>query len=401
MLRGDQGMASVTESRAKLTDPRVEEALERVVAEGEVGIQVAAFLNGERMVDTWAGVTATGGETEVDGETLFTIFSVSKAVAACALHLQVERGLLDYDAPVGRYWPEYAQNGKEDITVREVLLHRAGMPHMPEDVTPERLCDWDWMVARLAEMTPLVTPGTRNTYHSYTFGWLVGEIVRRSDPAYRPFGEFVQEELCAPLGIDSLYLGIPPEEEHRVATLVYPNRPTPPPANDRRWLAAPLAVNFVPEIYNRSDIRRACLPASGGIANARSVATLFGMIAGQGELNGTRLLSRKRVLSFLDPRPDHESIDFIFSGVMLVGMGGMHVDPRGVVRNRAGERIVCQVGAGSSLGWANLDSGLSFAFCHNRMIVNPVMAATQNSKVLEPPFAELGDALRDLAAERS
>ena len=378
----------------------MEDALNRILAGGEVGIQVAAFLHGEPLIDSWAGQTDQEGDQPVDGDTLFTIFSVTKAIAALAVHLQVERGLLSYDAPVAQYWREYGRNGKERITVRDVLIHRAGVPQMPEDVTPERLCDWDWMIARLEEMTPIVEPGTRNTYHSYSFGWLVGELVRRSDPERRAFGTFIAEELCRPLGIESLFLGVPPEVEDRVATLVYPDRPIPPPDGDRRWLAAPKAINFVPELYNRPDVRRACLAASGGIANARSVAKMFALIAGRGAVGDTRLLSEERVLSFLEPRPDYESEDYIFSGVMLLGMGGMHTDPRGVVRRREGERFICQVGAGSSLGWADVDSGLSFAICHNRMVVNPVMAATQSAKVPEPPFAQLGDVLRDLAAER-
>jgi len=394
-------MSGVTDVRTKLTDPRVEDALERVLRGGEVGLQVAAHLRGEPLIDTWGGVMDADSGRPVDGDTLFTIFSVTKAVTVLAAHLQLERGLLEWDAPVARYWPEYGTNGKEKITVGDVILHRAGVPQMPEDVTPERLCDWDWMIGRLQAMTPIVEPGTVNTYHSYTFGWLVGELVRRSDPAHRPFGTFIQEELCAPLGIDSLFLGIPDDVEDRVATLVYPVRPTPPPEGDGRWLAAPKAVNFVPEIYNRPDVRRATLGASGAIANARSVAKIFALIAGRGAVGDTRLLSEDRVLRFLEPRPDYESPDYIFSGVMLVGKGGMHTDPRGVIRRREGERFVCQVGAGSSLGWADLDTGLSLAFTHNRMIVNPVMAATQKSDVPDPPFAELADLVRDIAAERS
>jgi CubicO group peptidase (beta-lactamase class C family) len=395
-------MATETvETREKLTDPRVEAALSRALQGGEVGLQVAAYLHGEPIIDTWGGVIEPGGDTLVVSDTLFNIFSVTKVLAVSGLHLQVERGLVEYDAPVVRYWPEFGAHGKERATVRDIITHRAGVPQMPADITPEKLGDWDWIVQRLADTEPLVEPGTKNTYHSYTFGWLVGEIIRRSDPRHRSVGDFLREEICAPLGIESFYVGLPASEEHRVAPLTYPVRPTPPAEGDPRWLAAPKQVNFVPEIYNRSDVRAACILGAGGIADARSVASFFSLLAGRGQTNGVRLLSEDRVLSFLAPRPDHDSIDFIFSGVMLVGMGGIMVHPRGVVSAREGERILCGVGAGSSIGWADVDTGLSFAMCHNRMVVNPVMAATQKSDAPDPPFAELGDVLREIAAERS
>src|SRR5262249_2602758 len=152
-------------------------------------------------------VDARIGEAPADA--VFPVFSVSKAVTALAVHLQAERGLLDVEAPIAAYWPEYAANGKERVTIRHVLSHRGGVPELPPDVTPERVADWDWMVARLAEAEPLFEPGTTNAYHSLSFGWLLGEVVCRTDPEGRPFARFVQEELCAPLRIESFWFGIP------------------------------------------------------------------------------------------------------------------------------------------------------------------------------------------------
>src|SRR5262249_43072427 len=153
------------------------------------------------------------------------------------------------------------------ITIRHVLTHRAGVPQMPPHVTPETLADWEWMVHELEEIEPAFPPGSATGYLSYTFGWLIGEVVRRTDPQHRPFGHFVQEEVCEPLGIDSLFLGVPPEEEHRVADLTFPVRPER--SGKLRPIAVPDAVLFVPEVYNRSDVRRGCIPAAGGIGNAR------------------------------------------------------------------------------------------------------------------------------------
>ena len=118
------------------------------------------------------------------------------------MHIQAERGLVEYDQPIAHYWPEFGAQGKDQTTVRDGLSHRAGIPQMPVDATPERMANYNWMVDQLARMKPWFEPGTTNAYHCYTFGWIVAEIVRRTDPKGRSFGAFVQEEICAPLGID-------------------------------------------------------------------------------------------------------------------------------------------------------------------------------------------------------
>ena len=198
----------------------LEEAIDVALNRGEIGIQVAAYAEDQLIVDARAGTVAIGPDAEpVQSSTIFPIFSVTKAVTATAIHIQAERGLIEYDAPVATYWPEYGTKGKEAITVRHILTHRAGVPQMPLDVTPERLGDWDWIVERLAEVEPYCPPDTRNTYLSYTFGWLLGEVVRRTDPLRRSFQQFVQQEICEPLGVDGFWMGLPPDLEPRVAVL--------------------------------------------------------------------------------------------------------------------------------------------------------------------------------------
>jgi CubicO group peptidase (beta-lactamase class C family) len=209
------------------------DALQEALGREETGVQICAYRHGELIADGWAGTMGDAAGTPVDGQTLFPVFSTSKAVTATALHVQAERGLVDYDAPLATYWPEYGNRGKERITVRHVLTHRAGVPQMPDDVTPERLGDWEWMVQRLAEAEPVFEPGTHNTYLSMTFGWLLGEVVRRTDPQGRPFARFVAEEVCAPLRMDSFFFGIHSSDEARVATLSFPNQPDPPPVSQR------------------------------------------------------------------------------------------------------------------------------------------------------------------------
>lgn len=358
-------------------------ALDRALELGEVGVQVAAYADGELVADAWAGETGHG--TAVDGDTLFPIFSVTKAVTATALHIQARRGLVAYDAPVCRYWPEYGVNGKDAITVRHVLSHRAGVPQMPGGVTPERMLDWEWMTARLAEATPAFPPGTRNTYLSMTFGWLVGEVVRRTDPAHRPFAQFVREEICDPLGMDSFFLGVPESERARIARLSYPIAfPDPLPDGSLVQSATPEAVRLLPDPYNRADVHGGVVPAVGGISNARSLARFFAMIANDGELDGVRLLEHERVRGFREPRPDYDTPDETYGRQMPVGTSGFWLRAPGVTPSREPLEILAHTGAGGSIGWAELGTRFGAAICHNRMFGAGV----------EPPFRALGEALR-------
>ncbi len=203
-----------------MADPqgRAQAALDDLVKRGvERGLQVAAYYNGELVVDAWAGVADASTGRIVDGDTLFTVFSTTKGVTATAIHLLADRGKLDYDTPIAVYWPEFGAHGKENVTVRQALTHTAGIPQMPYCVEPNDLSDWDGMCAAIADLQPLWKPGTRTGYHSVTFGWILGEVARRADG--RSIAQIVQDDICRPLGITSLYLGIPATVEASVATI--------------------------------------------------------------------------------------------------------------------------------------------------------------------------------------
>src|SRR5882762_7938116 len=201
-------------------EERIAEALHRVVDDlGEIGVQVAAYHGSELIVDAGAGLADEGTGRSVGPDTVFNIFSITKAVIATAVHMLAERGHIEYQAPVARYWPEFAANGKADALVIHALSHRIGLPEMPPGVTIERMCDWDDMVASIAAMAPTLPIGRKTPYHGYTFGWIVGELVRRGDPQGRRVDRFVADEICAPLGIDGLWLGIPPHVNSRVAIM--------------------------------------------------------------------------------------------------------------------------------------------------------------------------------------
>jgi CubicO group peptidase (beta-lactamase class C family) len=376
----------------------VKEAVDVAISErGEVGLQVAAYLDGDLVVDVWGDLADETTGRKVDADTLFPVFSVTKAVTAVALHIQAERGLVNYAMPIAHYWPEFGAHGKDRGTVYDALTHRLGVPIMPLGVTPELMCDWDWMVQGIADMTPLFEPGTKAAYMSYTFGWVIGEIVQRTDPKHRPFGTFVQEEICQPLGIGSLWIGIPHEVEPRVAKLT--NMPPIPPGAPGMApgalspLAIPPQVGTTEEVFGRPDVRRACIPGAGGIMNARSAARFFAMLAQEGELDGVRLLSKERVRLFSVPRPpcDYDYVQGVphngsIGGFHLVAPIGNAPPPLSMVPAGRNLRTFGHPGAGGSIGWADPHTRLAVAITHNRMF--------RATRPEENPFMPIGQAVR-------
>ena len=382
------------------TDPNiiVQQAVDTAIGErGEIGLQVAAYMDGKPVVDVWSGLADETSGKKVDADTLFPVFSVTKAVTSVALHIQAERGLVDYGMPVAHYWPEFGAHGKSKGTVYDALTHRIGVPIMPLAVTPELMCDWDWMVQRIADMRPLYEPGTKAAYMSYTFGWVIGEVVRRTDRKGRPVGTFIQEEICQPLGIDSLWVGIPDEVVPRVAKLS--NMPPIPPGAPGMApealspLAIPAQVGTTEEVFGRADVRRACIPGAGGIMNARSAARFFAMLAQGGELDGVRLLSEESVRLLSVPRPpcDYDYVQGVphngsIGGFHLVASIGDAAPPASMVAAGRNPRTFGHPGAGGSIGWADPDAHLAVAITHNRMF----RAATPE----ENPFVPIGQAVR-------
>ncbi|ROZ66097.1 serine hydrolase [Ramlibacter sp. WS9] len=369
----------------------VQRAIDAAIASGrEIGVQVAAYHRGKLVVDAWGGIADPADGRRVDGDTLFNVYSVTKAVAVTAIHMLVDRGLLDYDAPVARYWPEYGARCKSDTTVRDVLTHRAGVPQMPDGVTPERMCDWDWMTRAIADLPPLAPPGSTTLYLSMTFGWILGELVRRADPQHRSLGRFVREEIAQPLGIADLWIGIPDEVEPRIARQVDAMVPVPPEYLPPLFLASmPAAVALTPPIFERPDVRRAEVAGVGGIFNARSEARFWAMLAGGGELDGVRLLSEKLVATLNTPRSNSGEPDPVMFGFPIpitIGgywFGGEH-PPVCSVKN---PRAICHPGQGGSIGWADPDSQLAVAICHNRLF-NPT---TREEDAILP----IADAIRE------
>ncbi len=374
-------------------EAEVTAALRHALELGEVGIQVAAYLDGKLILNACAGLADRETGKPVTADTLFPVFSVTKGVTAAALHLQAERGLLDVGDPVAKHWPEYGRHGKERTTIRDALSHRAGIPQMPPGCTPERMADWDWMVRGIEELTPIFPPGTANAYHVLIWGWIIGEIVRRTDLRHRSFAQFVRDEILKPLNIVDLYLGVPPSQSRRIAKLIGGNSIF----GEDPYGTMPTAVFPGSDVHNLPTVQQCCDPGAGAICTAEAMARFFAMVANGGELDGVRLLSEARVRSFTEFRDDPHSPDKILPIPVWFGANGFWLG--GELNSSSplvgdSRNVIYSPGAGGSIAWADLDMRLAVAICHNEMD-----AATQVDR--EHPFAAVVEVIRNIVAKKS
>ena len=342
----------------------IQTLLNTLVAEGkERGAQVAIYLDGKLAVDAWAGVADVRTGVLVDGDTLFPVYSTTKGVEATMIHLLAERGQIDYDTPIAHYWPEFAANGKEGITVRHALTHTSGIPYMPVGVDHKELCDWDTMCRLVAQLKPVWPPGQKTFYHPVTYGWILGEVARRVDG--RSFQPFIEAEICQPLGITTMFAGIPAELEPRVVYLeeivepVDPANPPAPPPNPAEEGVSP-CMKPLCEWMNRSDARRACIPASNGIMNARAIARHYAALL-PGGVDGVELLppDRVRIATELNI-PGEGFVEWVTPRKGLgygLGDGG---SPTGFGH----------AGYGGSDGYGNVPYRLAVGITRNRFTVN-------------------------------
>lgn len=281
-----------------LCEPRfaaVRETLAEVLGTYDGGASAAVFIDGEPVVDIWGGYADEDRSTGWERTTLACVNSTSKNMTALCALILADRGALDPDAPVAAYWPEFAAAGKEGLLVRHVLSHTAGLPDLSGPTAVEELYDWEGVTAGLAAQAPEWEPGTAAGYHALTFGFLVGEIVRRITG--RSLGAFFAEEVAAPLGAD-FHIGLPAEHDHRVAPLIPPpsltddyasGAPLGPDGTRREHTGAAVRVRDV----NSEAWRRAQIPAVNGFGNARSVALVQSVLANHGSAGGVRLLSSR------------------------------------------------------------------------------------------------------------
>ena len=344
---------------------------------GDVGAAFCLYVDGRPVVDIWGGVADPKAGRAWAEDTLALVYSTTKGVTAICAHLLAERGRLDLDAPVAGYWPEFAAAGKEAVTVRDLLSHRAGLPTLDPPLSPADALAWQPAVANLAAQTPVWEPGTRHGYHAVTFGWLVGEVIRRVSG--RSPGRFLAEEVAAPLGLE-LWIGLPEAEEERVARLLAPAG-ADLSATDREALAAmpadqverlrammapgslmqrALNPTEPPFSFNRREVHAGELPGANGIATARSLARLYA--ATVGEVDGRRLLSEATVAAAT--ATCSEGPDEVLVRPTRFGAGFFLPSPFSPLM---GPRSFGHSGAGGSLALADPDREVGFAYVMNQM----------------------------------
>ncbi|WP_344078074.1 serine hydrolase domain-containing protein [Luedemannella helvata] len=328
-----------------------------LVASGdEAGVQVAAYLDGEPIIDVVAGVADARTGRPMTADTPIFSLSTGKGLTATVVHVLAERGHLDYDLRIADVWPEYARHGKDATTLRHALTHAAGVPALPADIRAEDFADWDRMCALIADARPEWPPGTAHGYHAWTFGWLVGETVRRATG--RTVSEVLATEIAAPLGVPGeLFFGVPDDQLDRLAHL-----------DDRNWSAAfetlaghlpnldrvaPPGVRPDATIGNRRDVLRADVPAVGTMT-ARAAARLFAALVGR--VGGVRLISPARLRAATAPATSGP--DWVFGQPVSMGLG-YAIDGGGAWFGASG--------SGGSLAYGFPELGLSVAATRNRL----------------------------------
>jgi CubicO group peptidase (beta-lactamase class C family) len=328
----------------------------------EVGASFAATLDGEPIVDLWGGHADAARSRPWGRDTIVNVFSTTKAMTTLVAHMCVDRGLLDLDAPVARYWPEFAAAGKGAIPVRQVMSHTAGLAGLTPHLPTEALFDWTRMTDALAAEAPWWPPGSRSGYHAMTFGYLVGELVRRVTGV--TLGTFFRDEVARRLGAD-FHIGLPASEDGRVAEMVAPPRGEAALTLDTDSLAGRVLSNppLRPDAANRAEWRRAEIPAANGHGNARSVARVLAALALGGTLAGTRLLREETLRRAIEEQCHGK--DLVLGRTFRWGVGFMLTSPE--MPFGPNPHIFGHGGWGGSLGFADLDARVSWAYVMNRM----------------------------------
>lgn len=340
---------------------RVQATVDDLVASGaEVGLQVAVVQHGQVVADAVGGLADRGRGLAVASDTLFYAASTAKGVASAVAHVLVERGELAYDMRAVEVWPEFGVHGKERVTLRHVLLHTAGVPAPPYDTTVEDLCDWDHMCAMLAEARPWWEPGTRFGYHAQTFGFLLGEIVRRATG--RTLSWWLREAVTRPLGIeDEVHFGVPvalldwvAHQEPPVETS--PEQPEPGSPADQ---AIPPGIRSDAAYANRLDVLTSDIPSSGTMT-ARAAARIYAALLGH--VDGVELVSAARRADMAAVQ--FQGMDEVMSVPSTWAFGFSTYRPGGV-QPRPGSTFG-MVGMNGSAAYADIDSGVAVAVMRNR-----------------------------------
>ena len=351
---------------------RVKEAFaENLERRNEYGAAAAVTIDGRMVVDLWGGYADKARTRPWTRDTLANVFSTTKGLTAICAHRLAAESKLDFDAPVARYWPDFAQKDKGRITVRQLLNHRAGLPAVHERLKAESYYDWNYMVGLLAAERPFWEPATRHGYHAITFGWLVGEVIRRITG--KSVGSYLRDELAGPLGLDC-HIGLGAADDDRCAEI----RQAPPPApgefnlfdyatKNRDSLTAKVFLNpsngLRSEVINSAGWRAAEIPAANGHTTARALARLYGALACGGGIDGVRVMTPEQITNCY--REESYGTDEVLLITTRFSSGFMLTQPNDQWGPNA--HTFGHPGAGGSLGFADPEAKVGFGYTMNKM----------------------------------
>ena len=351
----------------------------------EVGASFAVTLNGKHVVDLWGGYANAAKTKQWEKNTIVNVYSTTKVMTAICIHILVDRGLLDLDAPVAKYWPEFAQAGKENLPVRYLLSHTSGLAGWDKHFRSKKLYNWDLMVELLAAQKPWWEPGTKSGYHTITFGHLLGELVRRITK--KSLGTFFREEVAVPLGAD-FHIGLPEEHDDRVADLI-----PPPPIDlssfgdiDPKSVAVRSLTNPIIDVLatKTREWRSAEIPGANGHGNARSVSRITAALACGGELDGVRLLSEKTIKQSIEEQS--YGTDLVLNVPIRFGLGwGLQSKELPIGPN---PNVFYWGGFGGSVIAVDLDAKLSFCYVMNKM-VSTLTGDPRSEKLIEALYESI------------
>jgi len=343
------------------------------VERGEIGAAVAAYWRGEKIVDLWGGRRAPDSDAPWNEDTMVLVNSTTKGLASMTLAVANARGWLDYEAKVSSYWPEFAQNGKEAVTVRQLIGHEAGLVLIDEDMPIARMRDLDDIARLLARQTPAWPPGTRHGYHAMTLGLYMQELIRHADPAHRTLGRFFHEEIATPLGID-FYIGLPreiPNERLAKLKLFSPTRAIAalvdsPPAFIRKllwpWSLLRKSMIFPDAQPNDRSYFEIELPAGNGVGTARAIARAYSAFAEGGAELGIGPETMARITA---PPSNTRPKDEVIGLPSYFSLGFLRPGPE--LSFGSSERAFGAPGAGGSFAYADPDAHLGYAYVMNKL----------------------------------
>jgi CubicO group peptidase (beta-lactamase class C family) len=351
---------------------RLTSHIDAAIASGrEEGIQLAVYHRGQLIVDITRGTRDDAG-TPMRPNDMTMLWSASKGVTATCLHILAERGLIAYDDAIADYWPAFAAHGKAAISIRHLMSHTAGIPFLPDDVTNDILADYDAICAIVADLRPISRAGQVAAYHGLTYGWPLANVLEAVDG--RPFGQFVQDEICAPLGITDLYCGLPTHRRPDVARFSHD-------------LGADADAHANPCVQgNHPGIHATCMPANNFMASAHALARVYASLIGDG-VDGVRLLPARRIAQAT--KVQRWAMDAVIQAVRGFGLGYFLGESLPI--NETRDTTFGHNGLGGNVGFADPVLGIAFALTKTRLTM------TNHTPTLA---AELADIVRDALGAR-